>query len=208
MSSKNVYRLVEDFRQLISKANKKQTENIPKEQKNKEMIEIINELESLITPITKELGQKTDKEFLPLQTKFADLLTEYQYLENQYKNENDLNENQKTEEIEIIEPNFHHKIEIYSYDDQYKQNGQNESLQEMQQVDMEDHLTMLQDETRNIVASVRELNEVTELVHNELQNQRHLIHSVEATTAETVETMGKANEDLDKAKRDQSKCRI
>ena len=205
MKTKSVYRLVEDFRQLMTKANQKQNENIPKEQKNNEMKQIIGELESLITPITKELGQKTEKEYLPLQTKFADLLTEYQYLENQYKDQS--NEGEEIQQIQIMDPQLKQKIEIYSYDDEYK-HEQQDSLQEMQQVDLGDHLTMIEEETRNIAASVRELNEVAELVHNELQNQHNTIRSIEATTSETVETMEKGNKYLDDAKKDQSKCRI
>ena len=198
MSNQNVYQMVEDFRSLIKLANQKQQENIPYQQKEKEIRAIIDRLEESIQPISKALGQKTEKEFVPLQTKFADLLSEYMCLESQYKNQpkND------TKDTEILNPDLIQAIELNPIE------GDNNGMQQLQQLNSDDEITYLQEETHEIATSVRQLNETMELLNDELSKQSNRIGAIEVSTHETLVTMEKGNDALDQAKKDQAKCRI
>lgn len=117
------------------------------------------------------------------------------------------------EEFEEMKDDLYHqitKLEANGVNEEYhtpeKQEPQSDALiryeQETEEVDY------LANETREIANAMRDIDNVTNKLNDEIQNQRFIVRSVDDKIQATTETMEKGNQSLEKAQEYQPKCRI
>ena len=84
----------------------------------------------------------------------------------------------------------------------------NQPLLEQAQLDSEsDQIEMMTQEVNAILSTMREINQIFQQAFEEIQKQRHLVHSIDAITTKAVDNMVKGNKELEKAQEHQKMSR-
>ena len=156
-------------------------------------------------PLMRESIQRDAKTLSEVSKRVKDELYELKKDENYEVNEYEKEFNSLREQMQAQLPPIIAKLKQSAEEDNKVApvQGSNQVL-DQELIDREsEQIEVLEIEVRNILATMREVNQIFTQTLEELQKQQHMIATIDGHTEEAVNDMRHGNESLDKAKQHQ-----
>ena len=155
----------------------------------------IKQLTQISTNISGALSTYQGGDRIDLENKFNDLLTEFKFTANQIS--------QTIQQLAAQE-----QAARQEEAEKAAEQGQQAGLSQQAMDDQTAQVQYVERESVEILQQVQQLNEVQNLINDKIVESHEVVVRVDNTVEATKEEMVKGNEELDKAKKDQPKCRI